>query len=110
MNATLKSIGLMVCLLILAVSGPGCSSTPVMVIPRPAANVQRLGHVEGSALGAQIMLFPAGINSRTRRAYDRALAQAPGATALTDVTIQESWIWFYVGSLRNITISGEAVK
>jgi hypothetical protein len=56
------------------------------------------------------VFFPFGENSRTERAYNKALAKVPGATALTDVTLQENWFWYGFGTLRIVTISGEAVK
>lgn len=89
----------------------GCTSNPMMVVPKPPANPTRLGHVEGRASGSQFLeLFPIGTNSRTRRAYERALAQRPDAKALMDVTLQEDWIWYYLGTVRTVTITGEAVK
>jgi hypothetical protein len=51
-----------------------------------------------------------GLNSRTDRAYKNALSKAPGATALIDVTYDESWFWWIVGTARTVTISGEAIK
>ncbi len=51
-----------------------------------------------------------GLDSRIQRAYDRALASVPGATGLVDVTIEESWYWWLLGTSRNVTITGEAIK
>jgi hypothetical protein len=75
-----------------------------------------LGKAEGSASGAlgiggtAYYFIPMGLNSRYERAYNNALASAPGATALTNVTIQENWYWFVLGTLRQVTITGDAVK
>lgn len=89
----------------------GCSSGRTMIVAKPYVNAQKLGRVEGTAIGSIFQaLIPIGENSRTRRAYNNALAKAPGATALTDVTLQEDWYWYYLGTLRVVTISGEAVK
>jgi hypothetical protein len=114
-NARLKFVRLKGCLLLLAMFGLGCSSTQVLVMPMPKPNAEKLGRVQGSAGGAHLLpvyanIIPAGLNSRVQRAYDHALAQAPGATALTDVTIQEHWYWFVIGTWRHVTITGEAVK
>jgi len=43
-------------------------------------------------------------------AYEDALAKAPGATGLKNVTIEEDWYWIVVGTMRYVTITGEAVK
>ena len=89
----------------------GCSSTSVLIAPKPPANAKPLGRVEGSAAGSVFLaFFPIGENTRTKRAYKMALAKAPGATALTDVTLQENWYWYGLGTVRITTINGEAVK
>ncbi len=95
---------------LLAVVMSGCSSVGTMVVSKPPANPQKLGRVEGFARGALLGLIPIRENSRTERAYNDALAQAPGAKALMDVTIQENWYWYYLGTIRCVTITGEAVK
>ena len=87
-----------------------------MVVPMPKPSAEKLGRVEGSAGGAlgcvatAYYFIPMGLNSRTERAYKSALVKAPGATALTDVSIQENWFWFVLGTWRQVTITGEAVK
>ena len=50
------------------------------------------------------------LNSRIDRAYDNALESVPGATALIDVTFEESWFWWVIGTGRTVTVSGEAIK
>jgi hypothetical protein len=89
----------------------GCSSVGTMVVVKPPANPQKLGRVEGHARGALFLAFiPIRENTRTERAYRAALEQAPGAKALMDVTIHENWYWYYLGTIRCVTITGEAVK
>lgn len=88
----------------------GCTSTGTVIVRNPPANPTKLGRVEGTATGAVCGLFPIAANSRTERAYAAALAKAPGATALMDVTLRENWYAFYLGTLQVVTISGEAVK
>ncbi len=51
-----------------------------------------------------------GLNSRVERAYADAVASVPGATALVNVTMQENWYWWFLGTTRCVTVSGEAIK
>lgn len=112
MKKKFRPIGRILCAaLLLVVFMAGCSSRKTTIVPRPPENMQKLGRVEGKARGSVFQsLFPILINSRTERAYADALAKAPGATALVDVTLQEDWLWYYLGTLTTVTISGEAVK
>lgn len=88
----------------------------VTIAPMPPVNAQKLGHVQGSASGALGVLgtayyfIPVGLNERMQNAYSDALSKAPGATGLTNVTLQENWYWFVIGTMRKVTITGEAVK
>jgi hypothetical protein len=61
-------------------------------------------------LGTATNFIPVGLNTRVEDAYARALAAKPGATALTNVTMQESWFWWIIGTARCVTIKGEAVQ
>ena len=94
----------------------GCASGFTNVAPAVAASAQRLGPAKGSACGSMLAVatayyfIPAGTNTRVERAYQAALASVPGATQLVDVTVQENWTWWVLGTMRCITISGEAVK
>ena len=94
----------------------GCASGFTNVAPAVAANAQRLGPAKGSACGSMLALatayyvIPAGTNTRVERAYQAALASVPGATKLVDVTVEEDWTWWVLGTRRCTTISGEAVK
>jgi len=95
---------------VLAFAG-GCSSQQVLVVPRPPESAQHLGRVEGHASGSLLLaIIPISLNSRTERAYNEALSKAPGAKALTDVTIQENWYWYGIGTIRSVTVTGEAVR
>ncbi len=103
---------------LLAASGllGGCASGFTTVAPIPPHDFKRLGAATGSACGSLGILataynfVPMGINSRVQRAYNTALASVPDATALVDVNIQEDWYWWFIGTARCVTISGEAVK
>lgn len=94
----------------------GCSSGFTNVAPAEPGNTQRLGQASGTACGSILFLataynfIPAGLNDRVERAYKEALDSAPGATALVNVTMQENWYWWVLGTARCVTISGEAIK
>lgn len=51
-----------------------------------------------------------GLNSRSGKAYDNAVASVPGATGLMNVTYQEDWFWWILGTGRTVTITGDAIK
>lgn len=94
----------------------GCSSGRTVLTSSPSDNYQRLGQVEGKACGALGILgtayyfIPMGLNGRYERAYSEAIAKAPGATGLIDVTLSEDWYWWVIGTARCVTITGEAIK
>lgn len=93
-----------------------CSSELYTIYKTPPAKYEKLGRVTGSADGSLGVLatayyvIPMGLNSRVERAYADALSKAPGATSLIDVSYQESWYWWLIGTARRVTISGEAIK
>ncbi len=93
-----------------------CASDFTTVMPVPPERYQNLGPASGSACGAILLLststnfIPAGLNSRIERAYADALKSVPGATALVNVTLEESWFWFILGTMRCVTITGEGIR
>jgi hypothetical protein len=93
-----------------------CSGGFTTVAPKPPAKFRTLGTAHGSACGSMLIyssplnFIPAGLNGRVENAYKDALSSVPGATALIDVTIQENWFWWILGTTRCVKISGEAVK
>jgi hypothetical protein len=108
------SIGIVLLFCVVLLSG--CISAPVLVSPAVPTDVQSMGCVTGKAAGAlgivdtTVYFFSFDMNSRWERAYADALAKAPGATALRDVTIREDWYWLILVTLRVVTIRGEAVR
>lgn len=94
----------------------GCASGFTTIAPKPPEKYERLGHATGEAsgsigiLGTAYYFIPMGLNSRVERAYDAALKSFPGATALIDVTYEESWYWWVIGTNRTVTINGEAIR
>lgn len=93
-----------------------CSSGNVTITKEPLVNYQKLGKTEGSGCGTMgfastaYYVFPLMLNGRYERAYEEALEKVPGATALIDVTLEESWFWWVVGTTRCVTVAGEAIK
>ena len=94
----------------------GCSSHNVTIAPKVPKNYEVLGKAEGSASGSLGILstaynfIPMGLNSRTARAYNNAIESVPGATGLINVTYKENWFWWVIGTAKNVTISGDAIK
>jgi hypothetical protein len=94
----------------------GCASGPTLIAPQPPAHYEKLGPAKGTASGSLGVLatayyfIPMGLNTRFHRAYDNAVASVPGATGLVDVTIEESWFWWVIGTARAVTITGEAIR
>jgi len=87
-----------------------------MVAPKPPEQFEKLGRATGRAcgslgiLGTASNVLPFGLNSRVDRAYRRALVSVPGATALIDTELTESWVWHVVVTTRCTTITGEAIR
>lgn len=100
-----------------AISGfASCSSGEVLIQPKLTGNEKIIRRVSGEACGFMGLVLPGYYfvpieqNSRAERAYANALMQAPGAVALTNMTIEESWTWVVLGTLRCLKISGDAVQ
>ena len=109
----------LICSALLAVSVAlvcGCSSGRTMITSAPLDSYEKLGVVQGSACGSLGVLatayyfIPMGLNDRYERAHSDALAKAPGATGLIDVTLKEDWFWWFIGTARCVTLTGEAIK
>jgi hypothetical protein len=94
----------------------GCASGLTTIAPQPPAQYEKLGPATGKASGSlgivstAYYFIPMGLNTRVQRAYDNAVASVPGATGLIDVTFDESWFWWVIGTGRTVTISGEAIR
>ena len=93
-----------------------CASEPFNVAPRPPEKYEKLGQASGKACGSLLILataynfIPILLNSRVERAYANAVQSVPGATGLVNVTLQEDWTWWIIGSARCVTITGEAIR
>ncbi len=88
-----------------------CSGTPMNTTQQvDTANIDfsRGRKVSASASGFQLLLFiPISINSRHERAYRSMLSQANG-DYVTDIKIDESWTYAFVGTIYKTTIEGMA--
>jgi hypothetical protein len=102
----------MIGLLLLA----GCSSHQVKIEQAPPAKYETLGKAKGEGTGSlglaatAYYFIPMGLNSRSQKAYDNAVASVPVATGLMNVTYQEDWFWWILGTGRTVTITGDAIK
>ena len=111
-----KARFMIVFLMIMFMAAAGCASAYKTVLPTPPEHYQKLGMAKGEACGSMLILatayyfIPIGINERVEHAYQNALASVPGATALMNVTMQENWYWWVIGSTKCVTITGEAIQ
>lgn len=107
------AMGLLVISLVALTS---CASTFTTVQPRLPEKYEKIGSASGTACGSLLIdgsaynFIPVLLNDRVERAYNNALASVPGATALSNVTMQENWFWWVIGSTKCVTITGEAVR
>ena len=110
-------------LMIACMTATGCASAYKTVLPTPPDHYQRLGAAKGNACGSMMILAPyyfipvvelpflgGTLNKRVENAYQNAIDSVPGATALLNVTMQENWFWWVLGSTKCVTISGEAIR
>lgn len=112
-----KMNGLRLALLVSLVLLLGACSSGLTRLTQPAdVTGERLGPAHGEACGSILIgptaynFIPVLLNSRADRAYRQAVASVPGATGLADVTYQESWFWWLIGSTRCVSVSGEAIR
>lgn len=90
----------------------GCAGKPITfksVDPISYADVKDKGRtITASASGFQLLLLiPISINTRHESAYGQLLAQANG-DYITDVKIEESWTYAFVGTVYTTTITATA--
>lgn len=94
----------------------GCASGYTTIAPRLPEKFEKLGRAEGTACGTMLLgptaynFIPILLNERAERAYEDAVKNVPGATALANVTMREYWYWWVIGSTRCVTIKGEAIR
>ncbi len=94
----------------------GCASGFTTIAHTPPEHYEKLGPATGKAtgslgvVGAAYYAIPMGLNTRVERAYADALQSVPGATSLIDVTLEEDWFWWVIGTGRTVTVTGEAIR
>ncbi len=88
----------------------GCTGTPVKVglseqqITNEDIDYSQGRNISATANGFQLMLFfPININNRHERAY-RALLNKAGNDYISDVKIQESWTYAFIGTIYRTTL------
>jgi hypothetical protein len=106
-------IGLMAMVVLVSA---GCASGFRTVVPNPPEKYEKLGTATGEACGSMLLgptaynFIPVSLSERVELAYQRALASVPGSKALINVTMQEDWYWWVIGTARCVTIRGEAIR
>lgn len=89
-----------------------CAGKPVQLGNRVTGPVP-LGEsrlITGEACGFQLFLFiPIAINSRLESAYTQLEAKAAG-DYITDVEVQESWTYGYLGTLYCTELRARAIR
>ena len=110
-------------LLIACITAAGCASSHKIVLPTTPDHYQTLGEAKGKACGSMVILAPynfipaielpffdGNLNKRVANAYQNAVDSVSGATALMNVTLQENWYWWLLGSTKCITITGVSIR
>ena len=102
--------------IVITILTTGCSSHDVKIAPATPEKYEVLGKAKGEATGSLGILatayyfIPMGLNGRMGKAYDNAVESVPGATGLINITYQEDWYWWIIGTARKVTITGDAIK
>jgi hypothetical protein len=114
MNKSFLRLG-RIATLVGAIALAGCATT-VSLAPLPPEKYEKLGSTSGDYCGVLLLgdwvaaFIPIGLSDRIKNAKENAVAKMPGATDLVNVTIQERWYYWLIGSSRCVTVSGEAIK
>lgn len=98
------------CSTVLALSGMGCMGTKVHFadVPLDKLDLTRGRTITATSSGFQLLLFiPIGINGRQAEAYERLKKEA-GNDYITDIKIQESWSYAFVGTVYRTTLTATA--
>ena len=107
-----KTLATLISTALLAATLAGCAGIPTPVGSKVAGNIPvgNAREVSGSACGFQLLLFiPININDRLQRANNELNAAAAG-DFVTDVQIQESWSYAFVGTTHCTTLKAKAIK
>jgi hypothetical protein len=92
----------------------GCAGKPIRVgvvdqeVNSANFDLTKGQSISASASGFQLLLFiPISINSRHDRAYQKLRSDA-GDAYITDIKIQESWSYAFIGTIYTTTIEAMA--
>ncbi|HBA84142.1 MAG TPA: hypothetical protein DCZ95_08620 [Verrucomicrobia bacterium] len=109
MNLT-KKIGSAFFAVLLTVSGWGCAGTKVHFdhVPVEKLDLTKGRTIKASSAGFQLLLLiPIAVNGRHYRAYE-GLKKAAAGDYITDIQIQESWRYAFVGTVYRTTFKATA--
>jgi hypothetical protein len=111
MNFSIKQI---LALSILFIFLIGCSGVPIRFggdtpnYDRKNVDFSKGREISGQASGFQLFMFiPINVNHRHEQAYQQLL-EAAGSDYITDVKIEESWTYAYVGTVYSTMIKATA--
>jgi hypothetical protein len=92
----------------------GCAGKPIHLgsqnqqVDLTTIDFEKGRDLSASASGFQLLLLiPININDRHERAFQQLRGQA-GNDYVTDIKIQESWAWGFVGTVYKTTIMAKA--
>jgi hypothetical protein len=89
----------------------GCSGQPIKiasVTDQSTIDKTRGREIMASAAGFHLFnVFPLTVNNRQQRAYE-VLLQKAGNDAITDVTVQETWRYGFIGTIYRTTLRAMA--
>jgi len=92
----------------------GCAGTPIKFggndpnFDRTNVDFNKGREIEASASGFQLLLLiPININNRHEQAYQQ-LREMAGRDYITDIKIEESWTYAFVGTIYRTTIKATA--
>ncbi len=85
-----------------------CAGSPVTFPPEQKFDRSRGTPISATACGFQLLLFiPINVNNRQARAY-RALTESAPYAYITDIKVQESWNYGFVGTQYCTTLEATA--
>jgi hypothetical protein len=106
--------GIILMFVILLFTLAGCSGKPMHLqqtdkqVQISEVDLSKGKEITASASGFQLLLWiPININSRHQNAYQALQAQA-GKDYITDIKIEESWQWAFVGTVYTTTLKATA--
>lgn len=113
---TAKFLGKIVVALVFLLFVQGCMGRPVRFneanndIKKDNVDFSRGRKIEASASGLQLLLLiPIGINDRHDRAFGILRGQA-GDSYITDIKVEESWTYAFVGTVYTTRIQAMAYQ